>query len=58
MNNAYKILAGESEGKRPRGRPIKTGLKEIARYVGWMKLARDRVQWQALLSTATKRRVL
>jgi hypothetical protein len=64
--NAYRILVGKPEGKRPRGRPrrrkvenIKTDLREI----GWdgmdrIDLAQDRGQWRALVSTVVNLRVL
>jgi hypothetical protein len=57
--NAYRILVGEPEGKRPLGRPrrrwvdnIKIDLREIA-WVGmdWSDLAQDRDQWRALVNT-------
>jgi hypothetical protein len=57
--NAYRILVGKSEGKRPLGRPrsrwvdnIKIDLREIG-WVGvyWIDLAQDRDQWRALVNT-------
>jgi hypothetical protein len=57
--NAYKILVGKPEGKRPLGRPrrrwvdnIKMDLREI-RWDGmdWIDLAQDRDQWKALVNT-------
>jgi hypothetical protein len=56
--NAYRILVGKPEGKRPLGRPrhrwvdnIKIGLREI-RWEGrdWIELAQDRDQWRALVN--------
>jgi hypothetical protein len=56
--NAYRILVGKPEGKRPLGRPrcrwvdnIKIDLKEI----GWGRmdytdLSQDRKQWSALVN--------
>jgi hypothetical protein len=52
--NAYRILVGKPEGKRPLGRPrrrwvdnIKMDLKEIGRDgVDWM----DTDQWRALVN--------
>jgi hypothetical protein len=57
--NAYRILVGKSEGKRPLGRPrrrwvnnIKMNLREIG-WDGrdWIELAQDRDQWRALVNT-------
>jgi hypothetical protein len=56
MRNAYKILVGKPEGKRPLRRPrhtwednIKINLKEIGcKGVDWFQLPQDRVQWQLL----------
>jgi hypothetical protein len=56
--NAYRILVGESEGKRPLGRPrrrwvdnIKMDLREIE-WDGmyWIELAQDSDQWRALVN--------
>jgi hypothetical protein len=57
--NAYRILVGKSEGKRPLGRPgrrwvdnIKMDLKEIGwDEMDWIDLAQDRDQWKALVNT-------
>jgi hypothetical protein len=53
--NAYRILVGKPEGKRPLGRPrcrwvdnIKMNLREIG---WWIDLAQDRDQWRALVNT-------
>jgi hypothetical protein len=52
--NAYRILVGNPEGKRPMGRPrckwvdiIKMDLREI-RWDGtaWIDLAQDRDKWE------------
>jgi hypothetical protein len=58
MRNAYKILVGEPEGKRPLTRPnhrwegIRIDLREIGwKDVDWMHLVQDRGQWQALMNT-------
>jgi hypothetical protein len=57
--NAYRILVGKPEGKRPQGRPrhrwvdnIKIYRREIE-WVGmhWIGLAQDRNQWWALVNT-------
>jgi hypothetical protein len=57
--NAYRILVGKSEGKRPLGRPrrrwvdnIKIDLREIELDgVDWIDLVQDRDQWRALVKT-------
>ncbi|PNF33241.1 hypothetical protein B7P43_G10604 [Cryptotermes secundus] len=56
--NAYRILVGKPEGKRPLGRPsrrvdnIKMGLREIARNgMDWTDMAQDRYQLRALVDT-------
>jgi hypothetical protein len=63
--NAYRILVGKPEGKRPLGRPrrrcvdnIKMDLREI-RWNGmdWIDLAHDRDQRRALLNTVMNLRV-
>jgi hypothetical protein len=57
--NAYRILVGNPEGKRPLGRPrrrwddnIRMDLREI-RWGGmdWIDLVQDRDQWRALVNT-------
>jgi len=57
MKNAYKILDGKPEGKRPIGRRssrwednIRTDLRGIMwEGVDWMQLAYDRENWRALV---------
>jgi hypothetical protein len=57
--NAYMILVGKPEGKRPLGRPrrrwvdnIKMDLTEIGwDGMDWIDLAQDRDQWRALVNT-------
>jgi hypothetical protein len=56
--NAYRILVGKPEGKRPLGRPrrrwvnyIKIDLRKIGwDGVGWVDLAQDGDQWRALVN--------
>jgi hypothetical protein len=57
--NAYRILGGKPEGKRPLGRSrrlwmdnIKMDLREMG-WCGmdWIHLAGDRDQWRALVKT-------
>jgi hypothetical protein len=63
--NAYRILVGKPEGKRPLGRPrrrwvdnIKIDLREIGWNGGdWIELAQDRDQWRALVNTVINLRV-
>jgi hypothetical protein len=64
--NAYRILLGKPEGRRPLERPkrkwvnnIKVNLKN--RGLGsmdWIDLAQDRDQWRALVNTVMNLRVL
>jgi hypothetical protein len=57
--NAYRILVGKPEGKRPLRRQrrrlvdnIKMDLGEIGRDGrDWIELAQDRDQWRALVNT-------
>jgi hypothetical protein len=59
QNEAYMILVGKPEGKRPLGRPrrrwvdnIKIDLREIGwDGMDWIELAQDRDQWRALVNT-------
>jgi hypothetical protein len=63
--NAYRILVGKPEGKRPLGRPrrrwvdnIKMDLREIGwDGTDWMGMAQDRGQWRALVNTVSNLRV-
>jgi hypothetical protein len=57
--NAYRILVGKPEGKRPLERPrrrwidnIKIDLRGIGwDGVDWMDMAQDRDQWRVLVNT-------
>jgi hypothetical protein len=63
--NAYMILVGKPEGKRPLGRPrrrwvdnIKIDLREIGwDGMDWIDLTQGRDQWRALVNTVMKVRV-
>jgi hypothetical protein len=63
--NAYSILVGKPEGKRPLRRPrsrwvdnIKIDLRELGwDGVDWIDLAQDRVQWRAVVNTVMNLRV-
>jgi hypothetical protein len=64
--NAYRILVGKPEGKRPLGRQkcrwvenIKMDLREIG-WDGreWIYLAQDRDQWRALVNTVMNHKML
>jgi hypothetical protein len=63
--NAYRILVGKPEGKRPLRRPrrrwvdnIKMDLRNIGwDGVNWIELAQDRNQWRALVNTVMNLRV-
>jgi hypothetical protein len=64
--NAYRILVGKPEGKRPLGRlrlrwvdSIKMDLRKIGwDGVDWIDLAQDRDQWRALVKMVLNLRVL
>jgi hypothetical protein len=63
--NAYRILVGKPEGKRPLRRPrhrwvnnIKMDLREIGLDgMNWIDLAQVSDQWRALVNTAMNLRV-
>jgi hypothetical protein len=60
MRNAYRILIGKPEAKRPLGRPrrrwednIRMDLKEIGyQNVEWIHLTQDRDHWRAVVNRA------
>jgi hypothetical protein len=57
--NAYRILVGKPERKRPLGRPRHIWVYETKMDFGevgwgvmdWIDLAQDRYQWKALVNT-------
>jgi hypothetical protein len=63
--NSYRILVGNSEGKRSLGRPrhrwednVETNLREPGGGgMDWIDLALDRDQWRALVNTVMNLRV-
>jgi hypothetical protein len=63
--NAYRILVGNPEGKRPLRRPrrrwvdnINMDLREIGwDGMDWIDLAQDRDQWRALVNAVMNLRV-
>jgi hypothetical protein len=63
--NAYRILVGNPEGKRPLGRPrrgwvdnIKIDLRDILwDGMDWIDLAQDRNQWRVLVNAVMNLRV-
>jgi hypothetical protein len=63
--NAYRILVGKPEGKKPLGRPrcrwednIKMDIREIGwGDMDWIRLAQYRNHWRALVNTVMNLRV-
>jgi hypothetical protein len=63
--NAYRLLVGKLEGKRPLGRPrrrwvdnIRIDLEEVGwGDVDWIGLAQDRNRWRALVNSVFNLRV-
>jgi hypothetical protein len=64
--NAYRILVGNPEGRRPLRSPrhrwednIKMDLRKIGwGGMDWFNLAQDREQWRAFMNTVKNLRVL
>jgi hypothetical protein len=63
--NAYRLLVGKSEGKRPLGRPKRRTVDNIRMDLGevgwgdvdWIGLAKDRNRWRALVNAVMNLRV-
>jgi hypothetical protein len=63
--NAYRLLVGKPEGKKPLGRPrsrwvdnIRIDLGEVGwGDVDWIGLAKDRNRWRALVNSVLNLRV-
>jgi hypothetical protein len=61
--NAYRLLVGKPEGKRPLGRPRRRWLDNIRIVevgwgdVNWIGLAQDRDTWRALVNSVLDLRV-
>jgi hypothetical protein len=63
--NAYRLLVGKPEGRRPLGRPkrrwvdnIRIDLVEVGwGDVDWIGLAQDRDSWRALVNSVLNLRV-
>jgi hypothetical protein len=63
--NAYRLLVGNPEGKRPLGRPrcrwvdnIRMDLGEVGwDDVDWIGLAQDRNRWRAVVNSVLNLRV-
>jgi hypothetical protein len=63
--NAYRLLVGKPEGRRPLGRPrrrlvdnIRMDLVDVGcGDVDWIGLAQDRDRWRALVNSALNLRV-
>jgi hypothetical protein len=63
--NAYRILVGKPEGKRPLGKPKRRWVNNVTIYLReiglggtyWSDLARARDEWRALVNTEMSLRV-
>jgi hypothetical protein len=63
--NAYRLLVGKQDGKKPLGRPrhrwvdnIRMDLGEVGwSDVDWIGLTKDRNRWRALVDSVLKLRV-
>jgi hypothetical protein len=63
--NAYRLLLGKPEGKRPLGRPRRRWVDNIRMDLGevewsdvdWIGLAQDRKRWRAVVNSVLNLRV-
>jgi hypothetical protein len=63
--NAYRLLAGNPDGKKPLGKPrrkwvdnIRMDLGEVGwGNLGWIGLAQDRNRWRAVVNSVLNLRV-
>jgi hypothetical protein len=63
--NAYRLLVGKPEGKRPLGRPRRRSVDNIMMNLGevgwggveWIGQVKDRNRWKALVNSVLKLRV-
>jgi hypothetical protein len=63
--NAYRLLVGKPEGKRPLGRPRRRWVNNVRMDLGevgwgdvdWIGLAKDRNRWRALVNLVLNLRV-
>jgi hypothetical protein len=63
--NAYRLLVGKPEGKRPLGRPRRKWVDNIRMDLGevvwgdvvWIGLAKDRNRWRAVVNSLLNLRV-
>jgi hypothetical protein len=60
--DAYKILVGKPEGKRPLGKPKRRWVDNIKMdlrigWCDWIDLVQERNQWRALVNTVMNLRV-
>jgi hypothetical protein len=63
--NVYRLLVGNTEGKRPLGRPRRRWVDNIRMDLGevgwgdvdWIGLSQDRSRWRAVVNSALNLRV-